>query len=125
VLDNAMAKMPETAKFCTHMLYLESEVVFGSQKRKPDMPIGDEEESHRLDEVTFTCPRVETRSSRTQISSCSLTNIQEECFSNPVKELLFPKTNSFKTSANPLICPRNPKELQKWCKKTQRWCKNI
>jgi hypothetical protein len=47
------------------------------------MPIGDEQESHRLDQVTFTCPRVETRSSQTQITGCSLTNIQEECFSNP------------------------------------------
>jgi hypothetical protein len=83
VVDDAMAKMPGTAKFCTHMLYMESEVVFGSQKHKPDMPIGDEQESHRLDQVTFTCPRIETRSSQTRITSCSLTNIQEECFSNP------------------------------------------
>jgi hypothetical protein len=65
------------------MLHLESEVVFGSQKRKPDMSIGDEEESHRLDQDTFTCPRVETRSSHTRITGCSLTNIQKECFSNP------------------------------------------
>jgi hypothetical protein len=78
-----MAKMPGIVKFCTHVLHLESEVVFGSQKRKPDMLIGNEQESHRLDQVTFTCPRVETRSSRARIISCSLTNIQEECFSDP------------------------------------------
>jgi hypothetical protein len=47
------------------------------------MPIGDEQEPHRLDQVTFTCPQVETRSSRTRITGCSLTNIQKECFSNP------------------------------------------
>jgi hypothetical protein len=51
-----MAKMPRTVKFCTHVLHLESEVVFGSQKRKANMPIGDEHDSHRLDQVTFTCP---------------------------------------------------------------------
>jgi hypothetical protein len=63
VLDDAMAKMPGTTKFCTHVLHLESKVVFGSQKCKLDMLIGDEQESHRLDQVTFTCPQVETRSS--------------------------------------------------------------
>jgi hypothetical protein len=30
VLNNAMAKMPRTAKFCTHMLHMEGEEVFGS-----------------------------------------------------------------------------------------------
>jgi hypothetical protein len=60
-----MAKMPGIAIFCTHVLHLESEVVFGSQERKLDMPIGDEQESYRLDQVTSICPRVETRSSRT------------------------------------------------------------
>jgi hypothetical protein len=78
-----MAKVPGTVKFCTHVLHLESEVVLGSQKCKADMQIVDEQESHRLNQVTFTCPRVETRSSRTRITGCSLTNIQEECFSNP------------------------------------------
>ena len=48
-----MAKMPGTIKFCTHVLHLENEVVFGSQKRKADMSIGDEQESHRLHQVTF------------------------------------------------------------------------
>jgi hypothetical protein len=42
-----MAKMPGIAKFCSHVLHLESEVVFGSLKRKPDMPIGDEWESQK------------------------------------------------------------------------------
>jgi hypothetical protein len=42
VLDDAMVKMPGTAKFCIHVLHMGSEVVFGSQKRKPDMSIGNE-----------------------------------------------------------------------------------
>jgi hypothetical protein len=65
LLNDPMEKMLRIAKFCTHVLYLESEIVYGSQKRKLDMQIGDEQESHRLDQVTFTCPQVETRSSQT------------------------------------------------------------
>jgi hypothetical protein len=39
-----MEKMPGIAKFCIHMLHPENEVVLGSQKRKLNMPIGDEQE---------------------------------------------------------------------------------
>jgi hypothetical protein len=63
VLDDAMAKMPETAKFGTHMLHMEGDEVFGSQKRKPDIPLGNEQELYRPDQVNFICPQVETRSS--------------------------------------------------------------
>ena len=56
-------KDARNSQICTHVLLLENEVVFGSQKRKLDMPIGDEHEPHRLDQVTFTCLRVEKRSS--------------------------------------------------------------
>jgi hypothetical protein len=73
VLNNAMTKMPGIAKFCTRMLYIKGEDVFGSQKRQPDMPIGNEQESHRPDGINFNCPQVEIRSSR--IAGCSLTNI--------------------------------------------------
>jgi hypothetical protein len=40
VLNDAMAKMHGIAKFCTHVLHMEGEEVFGSQKHKPDMPLG-------------------------------------------------------------------------------------
>ena len=42
MLNDAMEKMLRIAKFCIHVLHLESEVVFGSQKCKLDMPIGNE-----------------------------------------------------------------------------------
>jgi transcription initiation factor IIE alpha subunit len=48
------------------ILHLEGGEVFGSQKRKPDKPLGDKQESHKLDRVNFTCPRVKTRSSQAQ-----------------------------------------------------------
>ena len=37
-----MAKMPETAKFCTPMFYMEGEEVFVSQKPKSNMLLGNE-----------------------------------------------------------------------------------
>jgi hypothetical protein len=42
VLNDALVKMPRTAKFCTHMLHMGGKTVFGSQKRKSDMPLGNE-----------------------------------------------------------------------------------
>jgi hypothetical protein len=78
-----MVKIPRIIKFCTRVLHMEGEDGFGFQKRQPDMPHGDKKESHKPNWVNFTRPRVETRSSQAQIASCSLTNIQQECFSNP------------------------------------------
>jgi hypothetical protein len=70
-----MAKMPRTAKFCVHVLHMEGEEVFGSQKHKLDMPLGDKQESHKPNRVNFTCLRVEIRSSRARGAGCSLTKI--------------------------------------------------
>jgi hypothetical protein len=41
VLEDAMAKKPEIANFCIHMLHMEGEEVFGFQKHKPDLLLGD------------------------------------------------------------------------------------
>ena len=54
------------------------EEVFGSQKRKADVPLGFEGESHRPDKVNFSRPRIQTRSSRAKHASCSLPNVVEE-----------------------------------------------
>jgi hypothetical protein len=55
-----------------------SEEVFGSQKRKADVPLGFEGESYRPDKVNFSHPRIATRSSRANHASCSLPNVVEE-----------------------------------------------
>jgi hypothetical protein len=47
VLNDAMAKMPGTAKFCTHVFHMEGEEVFGSPKRKLDMPLRNKHKSHK------------------------------------------------------------------------------
>jgi hypothetical protein len=58
--------------------YMAGEEVFGSQKRKADVSLGFEGESHRPDKVNFSRPRIATRSSRANHTSCSLPNVVEE-----------------------------------------------
>jgi hypothetical protein len=55
-----------------------SEEVFGSQKRKADVPLGFEGESYRLDKVNFSCPWIATRLSRANRASYSLPDVVEE-----------------------------------------------
>jgi hypothetical protein len=48
VLNNASAKMYGTTIFYIRVLHMEGEEVFGSQNRKLDMPLGDEQQSSKL-----------------------------------------------------------------------------
>ena len=52
--------------------------MFGSQKRKANVPFGFEGESHWPDKVNFSRPRIPTRSSRANHASYSLPNVVEE-----------------------------------------------
>jgi hypothetical protein len=78
VLNVAMAKLPGAKLFCTRAPHMAGEEVFGSQKRKADVPLGFEGESHRPDKVNFSRPRIATRSSRANHASCSLPDVVEE-----------------------------------------------
>jgi hypothetical protein len=78
VLNVAMAKLPGAELFCTRSPHMAGEEVFSSQKRKADVPLGFEGESHRPDKVNFSRPRIATRSSRANHASCSLPNVVEE-----------------------------------------------
>jgi hypothetical protein len=73
-----MAKMSEVEKFSTPEPHLESEEVFVSQKRKADIPLGFEHESHRHDRVNFSRPRVNTMSTRARGGNCNLNDSSEE-----------------------------------------------
>jgi hypothetical protein len=53
-LNAAIAKMLGEDEFYTQEPHFEGEEVFGSQKRKADVPLGSEHESHRLDKVNFS-----------------------------------------------------------------------
>jgi hypothetical protein len=46
----------------TRIPHLEGEEIFGSTKRKLDLPPGNDGDSHRPDKVNFSQPRVQTRS---------------------------------------------------------------
>jgi hypothetical protein len=63
VLNVAMAKLPGAELLCTQSPHMVGEEVFGSQKRKADVPLSFEGESHRPDKVNFSRPRIATRSS--------------------------------------------------------------
>jgi hypothetical protein len=73
-----MAKLLGAELFYTCEPHLASDEVFSSQKRKADIPLGFEGESHRPDKVNFSRPRIATRSSKANHTSCSLPNVVEE-----------------------------------------------
>jgi hypothetical protein len=80
VLNIAMAKLPRAKLFCTCEPYLAGEEVFGSQKRKADVPLGFEGKSHRPDKINFSRARIATRSSKANHANCSLLDVVEELF---------------------------------------------
>jgi hypothetical protein len=77
-LNVVMAKMPGVEEFCTRESHFEGEEVFGSQKRKADLPLGSKHESHKPDRVNFSRPRVRMRSTAAVGASCSLSDIPEK-----------------------------------------------
>ena len=78
VFNVAIANLRGAGVFCTREPHLAGEEVFGSQKRKADIPLGFEGESHRLDKVNFSRPQIATRSTRANHASCSLPDVVEE-----------------------------------------------
>lgn len=78
VLNFAVAKLPRVDLFCTHEPRLVGEEVFGSQKRKANVLLGFEGESHHPDKVNFSRPRVATKSAIANHANCSLSNMVEE-----------------------------------------------
>lgn len=57
LLEDAMLEMPGAHEFCIRLPHMAGEEVFGSVKRKADLPIGAEEESHRPDKVKYSRPK--------------------------------------------------------------------
>jgi hypothetical protein len=92
-LNVATAKMPGVEEFYTWKPQFEDEEVFGSQKRKADIPLGSEHESHRPDHVNFFRPLVRTRSTAAAGASCNLSDIPEES-STDLQEHPIPNVNS-------------------------------
>jgi hypothetical protein len=81
ILQDPMLNMPGADEFCTRDPHMPGEEVFGTLKRKPDLPLGAEEESHRPDRVNYSHPRNSSR----QVRACTshLPVIDEEDRSVP------------------------------------------
>ena len=56
VIQSALLGMPGVDDFCTRDPHHERAEVFGSQKQKPDTPIGANDETHRPDTISFFRP---------------------------------------------------------------------
>ena len=63
-IAEALNSLLEAHGMGSHVPHLEGEEIFGSTKRRLDVPIGDAGDSHRPDKVNFSQPRVRTRSTK-------------------------------------------------------------
>ena len=63
LLDNIAAE----AELNTRVLHLEGETIFGSTKRKLDLPPRDDNDSHRHDRINYSVPRVGKGMSPSQV----------------------------------------------------------
>jgi hypothetical protein len=57
-IAEALSQLPMVEVATTRIPHLEGEEIFGSTKRKLDLPLGDDGDSHRPDKVNFSHPRV-------------------------------------------------------------------
>jgi hypothetical protein len=55
-IEEALSQIPGVEVATTRIPHLEGEEIFGSTKRKMDLPLGDDGDSHRLDKVNFSQP---------------------------------------------------------------------
>ena len=63
-IAEALNSLPEAHGVGSRVPQLEGEEIFGSMKRRLDVSIGNTRDSHRLDKVNFSQPRVRTRSTK-------------------------------------------------------------
>ena len=97
VLKDPMLDMPGADEFCTREPVLAGAEVFGSQKRKADVPIGADEESHRPDKVEFSHPRGVGRNVRARTVQLPIIveddSEEEEAQESPAQEAYSPPTS--------------------------------
>ena len=78
VLVDAISNIQGVQDFVIREPHLEGKEVFGSQKRKADMPLGCEHDLHRPDKVNFSRPRVRTRFAVAGTSTAATTSLDED-----------------------------------------------
>jgi hypothetical protein len=79
-IEEALSKLLGIEVATTRIPHLEGEEIFGSTKRKLDLPPGDDGDSHRLDKVNFSQPRVQTRSitAHTEVAGASVAGADKD-----------------------------------------------
>ena len=75
MIAKVLSSFPRAQDLITKPRGLEGTEIFGSSKRKLDLPPGSHSDSHWHDKVNFSIPRMSTRSTKACI---------EEAFSDPV-----------------------------------------
>ena len=75
VIAKVLSSFPGAEDLITKPYGLEGAEIFGSSKRKLDLPPGSHSNSHRQDKMNFSIPRMSTRSTKARI---------EEALSDPV-----------------------------------------
>ena len=76
VIQSTLLGMPRADDFCIRDPHHEGVEVFGSQKQKPNIPIGAHDETHRLDTISFSLPHPLKRVTRAR--AATLPTIAEE-----------------------------------------------
>ena len=77
------------ARLNTRVLHLEGEKMFGSAKRKLDLPPGDESDSHRHDRINYSVPKLSKRASPSQCRSALLKPSIAQCDRLPLATTSF------------------------------------
>ncbi len=77
-LTKAVSDYPGAEKICTRDAHLEGAEVFGSKKRKADVPIGADDETHRPDTVSYSRPRIGRRVTRALADNLSTIHEEDE-----------------------------------------------
>jgi hypothetical protein len=79
-IEEALSQLLGVEVATTRIPHLEGEEIFGSTKRKLDLPPGDDGNSHRPDKVNFSQPRVQTRSktAHTEFAGASVVDADKD-----------------------------------------------
>ena len=79
VLLDPMLDMPGADEFCTRDPHMAGEEVFGSMKRKLDLPLGADEELHRPDKVNFSHPHGSGKAIMSRSTHMPIILEEEDC----------------------------------------------
>jgi hypothetical protein len=79
-IEEALSQLPGVEVATTQIPHLEDEEIFGSTKRKLDLPPGDDGDFYRPDKVNFSQPRVQTRSrtAHTKVAGASVAGADKD-----------------------------------------------